>query len=224
MTSESECLRQRQINALERMLHLNKDGGADLTVASKAEEIVWKVLVMDRKAQAIVSSVLRVNDLLRCGITVHTLITAQRSALPDVPVIYFVEPTTSNVAQIIADLQTDKYDSFYVNFTSAIPRELLEEFAKKVSLCGAGSKIKQVYDQYLDFIVTEPNLFSLDLPRVFTKFNSPTTTEDEIHVLANEIADGLLASLVTMESVPIIRCPKNGPAELVATQLDIKLR
>ncbi|KAM9886456.1 hypothetical protein OXX79_014174, partial [Metschnikowia pulcherrima] len=27
-----------------------------------------------------------------------------------------------------------------------------------------------------------------------------------------------------MESVPIIRCPKNGPAELVATQLDIKLR
>ncbi|KAM9931962.1 hypothetical protein OXX80_008397 [Metschnikowia pulcherrima] len=206
------------------MLHLNKDGGADLTVASKAEEIVWKVLVMDRKAQAIVSSVLRVNDLLRCGITVHTLITAQRSALPDVPVIYFVEPTTSNVAQIIADLQTDKYDSFYVNFTSAIPRELLEEFAKKVSLCGAGNKIKQVYDQYLDFIVTEPNLFSLDLPRVFTKFNSPTTTEDEIHVLANEIADGLLASLVTMESVPIIRCPKNGPAELVATQLDIKLR
>ncbi|GEQ71209.1 hypothetical protein JCM33374_g4890 [Metschnikowia sp. JCM 33374] len=206
------------------MLHLNKDGAADLTLASKNEEIVWKVLVMDRKSQAVISSILRVNDLLRCGITVHTLISAQRSPLPDVPVIYFVEPTLQNISLIIQDLQDDKYESFYVNFTSAIKRELLEEFAKKVSLCGMGHKIKQVYDQYLDFIVTEPNLFSLDLPRIFTKFNSPSTSEDDIHALANVIADGLLATLVTMESVPIIRCPKNGPAELVATQLDMKLR
>lgn len=224
MSAETECLRQRQINALERMLHLNKDGAADLTLASKAEEIVWKVLVMDRKSQAVISSILRVNDLLRCGITVHTLITAQRSPLPDVPAIYFVEPTLQNVALIILDLQGEKYDSYYVNFTLAINRELLEEFAKKVSLCGMGHKIKQVYDQYLDFIVTEPNLFSLDLPRIFTKFNSPTTSEDDIHGLADVIANGLLASLVTMEAVPIIRCPKNGPAELVATQLDMKLR
>lgn len=210
--------------ALERMLHLNKDGTTDLTLASKSEEIVWKVLVMDRKSQAVVSSVLRVNDLLRCGITVHALITAQRSPLPDVPVIYFVEPTVENVSAIIEDLQSDKYDSFYINFTLSIARELLEDFAKKVSLCGKGSKIKQVFDQYLDFVVTEPNLFSLGIPRTFAKFNSPSTSEDEIHQLANRVADGMLANLITMGSVPIIRCPKSGPAELVATQLDLKLR
>ncbi|OBA20603.1 Sec1-like protein [Metschnikowia bicuspidata var. bicuspidata NRRL YB-4993] len=206
------------------MLHLNKDGAADLTLASKAEEIVWKVLVMDRKSQAVISSVLRVNDLLRCGVTVHTLLSATRAPLPDVPAIYFVEPTPQNVSVIIQDLQEEKYESFYVNFTLAIRRELLEDFAKKVSLCGMGHKIKQVYDQYLDFIVTEPNLFSLDLPRIFTQFNSPTTSEDGINALATVIADGLLAALVTIDAVPIIRCPKNGPAELVATQLDMKLR
>lgn len=124
------------------MLHLNKDGAADLTLASKLEEIVWKVLVMDKKSQAVISSVLRVNDLLRCGITVHALISANRSPLPDVPAIYFVEPSVENVTQIIHDLQNDVYDSFYVNFTSTINRELLEEFAKKVSLCGKGAKIK----------------------------------------------------------------------------------
>lgn len=206
------------------MLHLNKDGAADLTLATKSEEIVWKVLVMDKNSQAVISSVLRVNDLLRCGITVHSLISGARSPLPDVPAIYFVEPSVENVTQIIQDLQNDAYESFYVNFTSTINRELLEDFAKKVSLCGKGSKIKQVYDQYLNFIVTEPNLFSLDMPKTFTKFNSPTTTEDHIHKLADTIAEGLLASLVTMNCVPIIRCPKNGPAELVATQLDMKLR
>lgn len=206
------------------MLHLNKDGAPDLTLASKSEEIVWKVLVMDRKSQAVISSVLRVNDLLRCGITVHAVISAQRSPLPDVPVIYFVEPSVENVSTIISDLQNEKYESFYINFTLTINRELLEEFAKKVSLCGKGHKIKQVYDQYLDFVVTEPNMFSLDVPRTYTKFNNPLTSEDEIHGLANEIADGLLASLITMGSIPIIRCPKNGPAELVAMQLDVKLR
>lgn len=224
MSSEQITLRERQISALERMLHLNKDGAADLTLASKLEEIVWKVLVMDKKSQAVISSVLRVNDLLRCGITVHALISANRSPLPDVPAIYFVEPSVENVTQIIHDLQNDVYDSFYVNFTSTINRELLEEFAKKVSLCGKGAKIKQVYDQFVNFIVTEPNLFLLDVPKTFTKFNSPTTSEDAIHKLVDVIADGLLATLVTMGCVPIIRCPKNGPAELVATQLDMKLR
>lgn len=192
------------------MLHLNKDGTADLTLASKSEEIVWKVLVMDKKSQAVISSVLRVNDLLRCGITVHALLSGSRSPLPDVPAIYFVEPSVENVTQIIQDLQNDTYESFYVNFTLTINRELLEEFAKKVSLCGKGNKIKQVYDQYLDFIVTEPNLFSLDTAKTFTQFNSPSTSEDNIHRLANTIADGLLATLVTMNCVPIIRCPKTA--------------
>lgn len=206
------------------MLHLNKDGAADLTLALKSEEIVWKVLVMDRAAQAVISLVLRVNDLLRCGITVHALVGSPRSALPDVPAIYFVKPTVENVTHILTDLQEDKYESFYVNFTLAIARELLEDFAKKVLLLGAGHKIKQVYDQYLSFVVTEPNLFLLDVPRVYLQFNSPQTSEDAIHGLADTVASGLLAALVTMDCVPIIRCPCNGAAELVARLLDAKLR
>lgn len=211
-------------DALERMLHLNKDGDADLTLASKNEQIVWKVLVFDSKSEPVISSVLRVNDLLRCGITVFKLIGGPRPPLPDVPVIYFVEPTAENISAILADLESEKYESFYVNFTLSIKREVLEDFAKRVSLSGKGHKIKQVYDQFLDFVVTEPNLFSLDIPKVFREFNSPATTEDQIHKLADVIADGLLASLITMEAIPIIRCPQKGPAELVATQLDMKLR
>ena len=206
------------------MLHLNKEGDADLTLASKKEEIIWKVLVLDSKSQAVLSSVLRVNDLLRCGITVHTVINSRRLPLPDVPVIYFVEPTVENIRVIIDDLAADKYDKFYINFTFSINRELLEDFAKKVSLTGKASKIKQVYDQYLDFIVTEPNLFLLDVPRVFSTFNNPATKEDDIHSLAGKIADGILSTIIATASVPIIRCPRNGAAELVATQLDLKLR
>lgn len=220
---DDSSLRERQIALLERMLHLNKDGPADLTLA-RGDDIVWKVLVFDRKSRAVVSSVLRVNDLLRCGITVHVLISAERLPLPDVPAVYFVEPTRQNILSIISDLTNDTYDSFYVNFTSSIDRELLEEFAKSVSLSGKSAKIKQVYDQYTDFIVTEPNLFSLDLPRIFTQLNKPGTSEDEIHLLVDSIANGLLSTIITLDNIPIIRAQRGGAAEFVATQLDLKLR
>lgn len=182
-------LRDRQISILQRMLHLNKEGSADLTLASKSEEIIWKVLVLDAKSRSVLSSVLRVNDLLKCGITVHSLINSKRANLPDVPVIYFVEPTIENILYIIEDLNQDRYDSFYINFTSLINRELLEEFAKKVSISGKSQKIKQVFDQYLDYIVTEPNLFSLNLPEIFTQFNSSNTDEEKIHKLVDVIAN-----------------------------------
>lgn len=217
-------LRDHQINSLERMLHLNEEGPADLTLATKSDTIIWKCLVLDTKSQSIVSSVLRVNDLLRCGITIHNLIHSKRSALPDVPVIYFVAPTIENVLIIIDDLANDKYDEFYINFTSNIDRELLEEFAKKVSLIRKSYKIKQVYDQYLNYIVTEPNLFSLDHNKAFTVFNNPNTSEDDIHRLATNLSDGILSIILTLGTIPIIRCQRNGPAELIASQLDTKLR
>lgn len=206
------------------MLNLNKDGSADLTLASKSEEIIWKVLVLDTKSRAILSSVLRVNDLLKCGITVHALINSKRANLPDVPVIYFIEPTIENILTIIEDLNQDKYDSFYINFTSLINRELLEEFAKKVSISGKSYKIKQVFDQYLNYIVTEPNLFSLNLSQIFTQYNSSNTAEDKIHGLVDVISDGLLSTIISMDIIPVIRAQQNGPAEFVAQQLDLKLR
>jgi len=217
-------LRDRQISILQRMLHLNKEGSADLTLASKSEEIIWKVLVLDAKSRSVLSSVLRVNDLLKCGITVHSLINSKRANLPDVPVIYFVEPTIENILYIIEDLNQDRYDSFYINFTSLINRELLEEFAKKVSISGKSQKIKQVFDQYLDYIVTEPNLFSLNLPEIFTQFNSSNTDEEKIHKLVDIIANGLLSTIVSMDIIPVIRAQQNGSAEFVAQQLDLKLR
>lgn len=217
-------LRLRQIATLERMLHLNRDGAADLTLASQTEELVWKVLVLDARLQAIVLLVLRVNDLLRCGITIHSTILLRRSPLPDVPAVYFVEPTAENIRYIISDLESDHYDTFYINFTSSIPRELLEEFAKKVALLGRLLRVAQVFDQYLDFVVTEPQLFLLDMPEVYQRFNSPLTGEDEIHAVAAKVADGLMALVVTLGGVPIIRCARGGAAEFVAAQVDLKLR
>lgn len=223
-------LRDMQISAILKMLFLNKDlnNNDNITTITddifNQQEIIWKVLILDIKSTATISSVLRVNDLLKAGITVHSLIKQDRSPLPDVPAIYFVSPTKENIDIIVNDLKSDKYSEFYINFTSSLPRNLLEDLAQQVSITGKSDKIKQVYDQYLDFIVTEPELFSLEISNAYLTLNDPKTTEEEITGLCANIADGLFNTVLTTNSIPIIRAAKGGPAEIIAEKLGTKLR
>lgn len=205
-------LRDKQIAELERMLQPGQN-----------DELPWKVLVMDAKARAIVSLVLRVNDLLKLGVTLHALLLAQRSAMPDVPAVYFCEPTSDNLVQILHDLEHDKYELAYINFTLRLPRSLLEEFATKVSVSGKAAKIKSMWDRYVDFVVTEPNLFSLDMKEMFYKFGA-MREKSEIEPVTEHIAAEILGLVHTSGAVPIIRAPQGGPAELVAAQLNMTLR
>ncbi|KAJ5790100.1 uncharacterized protein N7518_007111, partial [Penicillium psychrosexuale] len=180
---------------------------------------IWKVLVFDNMGRDVISSVLRVNDLRAWGITIHLY------PIPDVPVVYFVEPTPDNIQAITRDLSHGLYSPAYVNFLSSVPRPLLEDFASQIVTSGASEHIAQVFDQYLNFIVAEPDLFSLGLGKdAYYKINSPKTTDEDLDGIVDKVVSGLFSVSVTMGSIPIIRCPKGGAAELIATKLDRKLR
>ncbi|SMN22779.1 similar to Saccharomyces cerevisiae YDR189W SLY1 Hydrophilic protein involved in vesicle trafficking between the ER and Golgi [Maudiozyma saulgeensis] len=225
LSQKEVSLRDMQVAAVLRMLFLNQSvANQDFEDTYNQSEIYWKILVLDAQSTAIVSSVLRVNDLLKAGVTVHTLIRADRASLPDVPAVYFVEPTKENLDLIIKDLKDDKYAEFYINFTSTLERDLLEYFAENVSTTGKSERVKQVFDQYLDFVVTEPELFSLQLPNTYSLLNNPKSSEETIDTLCSTIAKGLFNVLMTTNSIPIIRAPKNGPAEMVAEKLGQLLR
>jgi hypothetical protein len=205
--------------AIERMLNLNTDKDED---SKSSEDGIWKVLVFDSHGRDIISSVLRVNDLFKNGVTVHMLISAERYPIPDVPAIYFVTPTAENIQIIAKDLANGLYESTYLNFTSPISRDLLEDLANRTM--HTSSKITQVYDQYLNFIVSEPNIYSLGMPRVYSKLNNPKISEDEIQALVHDIVNGLFSVVLTSGSIPIIRSTRGNAAEMVAQKLDEKLR
>lgn len=112
-----------------------------------------------------------------------------------------------------------------MNFLSSIPRPLLEDFASQIATSGASDQIAQVFDQYLNFIVAEPDLFSLGLGNdAYYKINSPKTSDEDLDAMVDKVVSGLFSVSVTMGTIPIIRCPKGGAAELIATKLDRKLR
>ncbi|KAF3910534.1 hypothetical protein ABW21_db0200829 [Orbilia brochopaga] len=231
-------LRHRQVAAIEKVLNLNADKPqpdpddpapstsfvSAAPLVDEEGEPLWKVLVFDNLGRDVISSVLRVNDLRSNGVTIHLNINSQRYPIPDVPAIYLVEPTSENVQLIAKDMQAKLYETCYINFTSSIPRALLEEFAALTAQTQTSSQIAQVFDQYLNFVVSEPDLFSLHLTDVYYVMNSNKSSDALIDATVDKIVAGLFSVVVTMGTIPIIRCPKGNAAEMIAQKLDRKLR
>ncbi|KAL0291469.1 UNVERIFIED_CONTAM: SEC1 family transport protein SLY1 [Sesamum radiatum] len=158
-------LRQKQTECIIRMLNLNQ---AVSSAAGTANEDVYKILIYDRFCQDILSPLIHVKDLRKHGVTLYFLLDKDRNPVHDVPAVYFLQPTPPNVQRVISDASRALYDSFHLNFSSSIPRPLLEDLA------------------------------------------TGTINSDSIQRIS--------------KVVPIIRCPRGGPAEMVASLLDQRLR
>lgn len=87
-----------------------------------------------------------------------------------------------------------------MNFLSSIPRVLLEDFAAQTATAGTSDKIAQLFDQYLNFIVSEPDLFSLDMQKEHTYWalNSGRTSGEKLDEVVDRIVSGLFSVMVTM--------------------------
>ena len=132
-------------------------------------------------------------------IYIYRHINSQRHPIPDVPVLYLVEPTPANLSLITADLSRSLYADAYINFLYSIPRPLMEDFAAQVASTGTAESIAQVYDQYLNFVVAEPDLFSLSLGReTYWALNSAQTADEVLDSLVERIVIGLFSVVVTM--------------------------
>lgn len=141
----------------------------------------------------------------------------QRHPIPDVPVLYLLEPTGKNIRLISADLSRRLYADAYVNFLSSISRPLMEEFATEIADAGTAESIAQMYDQYLNFIVSEPDLFSLGLGKdTYWALNSNQTKDEEIDALVDRTVSGLFSVVVTMgtlSSLPLLSSSTNINAQ-----------
>ncbi|KAJ8530329.1 hypothetical protein K7X08_037164 [Anisodus acutangulus] len=209
-------LRQKQTECITRMLNLNAGGTAN--------EEVYKILIYDRFCQDILSPLIHVKDLRKHGVTLYFLIDKDRKPVHDVPAVYFVQSTHLNVHRIIADASNSLYDSFHLNFSSSIPRPLLEDLASGTMNSDSIERISKVHDQYLEFVTLEDNLFSLAYKNCYLQLNDPSAGDKEIEEIIEKIVSGLFCVLATLAVVPIIRCPRGGPAEMVASLLDQRLR
>ena len=100
---------------------------------------------------------------------------------------------------ITTDLSRGLYSPAHINFLHSVPRPLLEDFAAQTASSGTSEHIAQVYDQYLDFIVSEPDLFSLGMGNeTYYAMNSAQTKDEDLDDKIDRIVSGLFSVVVTM--------------------------
>ncbi|KAL7072139.1 hypothetical protein ACQ4LE_008441 [Meloidogyne hapla] len=219
-----ETLRSRQTAALKQLLNLNQPFTQSLAV-----EPTWKLLIFDGYGQDIISPLLNVKQLREAGVTLHMHLNSQRETLPDVPAVYFVSPTETNIQIICNDLRKSMYDSYYFNMIYPLPRPLLEDLALSAVEGGIVQQVQKVTDQFLAFISLEDDLcmlsrYSQNSPYSFFALNNPSASDESMNKIISSIANGLFSICITLGVVPIIKCPKNNAAERVAEKLDQKIR
>ena len=128
-------------------------------------------------------------------------------------------------------MQNGLYGSYHFNFISPITRQKLEDLASSAINANAVTQVAKVYDQYVNFISLENEMFTLrkgggqDISDAsYYSLNRSELTDADMEALLSQVVDGLFAVCVTLGNVPIIRCPKGNAAEAVAIRLDKKLR
>ncbi|GLH13371.1 Protein sly1 homolog [Gryllus bimaculatus] len=216
-------LREKQIGALKQMLNLNQPQTKAL-----AAEPVWKILIYDRCGQDIISPLISVKELRELGVTLHVQLHSDRDPIPDVPAVYFCLPTEENLGRIGQDLQNNLYEIYHLNFISPISRQRLEDLASAALQANCVTQIHKVFDQYLNFISLEDDMFILkhqnsDLISYYA-INRGEIKDTEMENIMDTIVDSLFSVFATLGTVPIIRSPRGNAAEMVAEKLDKKLR
>ncbi|KAL5984206.1 Vesicle trafficking between the ER and Golgi [Asimina triloba] len=219
-------LRQKQTSCIIRMLNFNHppNPAGGTANPSNSEEEVYKILIFDPLCRDILSPLIHVEALRKHGVTLYFLIDKERQMVQEAPAVYFVRPTPSNIQRIITDASRSLYQSFHLNFSSSLPRPLLEDLASGMLQSDSVHRVGKIYDQYLEFITLEENMFSLAQRSTYVQLNDPSAGDREIEEIVDKIVSGLFCVLATFAVVPIIRCARGGPAEMVASALDLRLR
>lgn len=188
------------------------------------ENPTFKCLIYDKRGSSIISLLFHEQNLRDLKITINYDIRAPRERVAHVPAVYFMEPTIANVNRLAKDAESGLYSAFHVNFTSTIPRNVLEHFAKLTAEKEFSRRIEKVYDQFIDFYSLENNFFNFDMKKFFA--NSHNTLDDHQAVaLLDGVVTDLFSLLVTLNAKPVICFKKrSGPLRMVADKLKERVR
>jgi hypothetical protein len=160
------------------------------------------------------------------GVTLHLQLKGERHPVPDVPAIYFVEPTEENILRIVSDYKAGMYSYMHLNFSSSISDSLLQRFGREIAAIQPAprSQVTRVIDRYCSFISLDQTTYSLNHQSTYYNLHRSGISDREIEALIERSSLSLLSViLTTIKQVPVIRAASNGPAAMVAQNLHDKL-
>ncbi|PLB34465.1 Sec1 family protein [Aspergillus candidus] len=200
---------------ISRMVTAGDSASASSSLSSSSAKM--KILLLDSETVPIVSTAITQSALLNHEVyLIDRLDNAAREKMRHLRCLCFVRPSPTSIQFLIDELREPKYGEYYIYFSNIVRKSALERLAEADS----HEVVRAVQEHFADFIVTNPDLYSLNLgfPNQRVWSHSPDLWNPDALQRATE---GVLAALLALKKNPLIRYEKNS---LLAKKLATEVR
>ncbi|EFX00270.1 vacuolar protein sorting-associated protein [Grosmannia clavigera kw1407] len=188
-----------------------------------------KILLLDRETVPIVSTAVTQSALLNHEVyLIDRLDNAGREKMRHLRCYCFVRPSAEAIQQLVEELRDPRYGEYNLFFSNVVKKSSMERLAE----ADDHEVVKRVQEYFADFVVINPDLFSLDFSirgRMGSakNSNSPIThvwgaSPDAWNADAlQRSTEGVLAALLALKKKPLIRYARSS---LLAKKLATEVR
>ena len=148
------------------------------------------ILVVDDVTTRIISSTLKMIELLEESVLALEKLELVRKPFPKMHVIYFITPTENSINKLCDDFKDAKkpaYGNVHVYLTNHLEQPLMDKLTKQPNLLARLVTFKELN---LDFLCPEESVFHFDMPKALPTIFSKFGLKEE-RALSDLIADKL---------------------------------
>ncbi|CAK7207820.1 vacuolar protein sorting-associated protein 45 [Sporothrix eucalyptigena] len=197
-------------------------GAGSSAAASAAISAKMKILLLDRETVPIVSTAATQSSLLNHEVyLIDRLDNANREKMRHLRCYCFVRPSADSIQLLVEELRDPRYGEYNLFFSNVVKKSSMERLAE----ADDHEVVKRVQEYFADFVVVNPDLFTLDLGRtstssLITHIWGPTPDTWNADALQRS-TEGVLAALLALKKKPLIRYTKSS---LLAKKLATEVR
>ncbi len=185
--------------------------------APGAASAKMKILLLDRDTVPIVSTAITQSTLLSHEVyLIDRLDNVNREKMRHLRCYCCVRPSADSIQLLSDELRDPKYGEYHLYFSNVVKKSSLERLAE----ADDHEVVKMVQEHFADFIVINPDLFSLGISLPQHRVWSSTSDMWNADSL-QRTTEGIVAVLLALKKKPLIRYAKNS---LLAKKLATEVR
>ncbi|KFZ15914.1 hypothetical protein V502_05340 [Pseudogymnoascus sp. VKM F-4520 (FW-2644)] len=184
--------------------------------ASGTPSAKMKILLLDSETVNIASTAITQSALLNHEVyLIDRLENQNREKMRHLRCLCFVRPSAESIQYLIDELRDPKYGEYNLYFSNVVKKSSLERLAE----ADDHEVVKAVQEHFADYIVINPDLFTLDLtiPKRIWSGSPDMWNADALQ----RSTDGIVGLLLSLKKKPLIRYEKNS---LLAKKLATEVR
>ncbi|GFR45030.1 hypothetical protein Agub_g6292 [Astrephomene gubernaculifera] len=181
----------------------------------------WKVLVLDEFTTRVVSSTLRMSDILECNVSVVEDLMKARQPLQQAAV-YFIQPSPKSIARLLEDFGgpdgksgitrgiKQLYPAVHIFLSNKISSEALDKLKANPRLV---KSLKTLKELNLEFLTVDSRTMTTEHPEAARLLLSDTADSRTVSKHVDQIVSRLGTLFTALKEFPVIRYKAARPPQ-----------